>query len=48
MAAGALRDYLLEKGDTVDEGLEIRDHRARQPARGIRGPNLGNHFGLCS
>jgi diacylglycerol O-acyltransferase len=45
MAAGALRDYLLEKGDAVD-GLEIRaivpvNLRARGDGRG-----LGNKFGL--
>jgi diacylglycerol O-acyltransferase len=45
MAAGALRDYLLEKGDRVDN-LEIR---AIVPVnlRPIgQGKNLGNHFGL--
>ena len=45
MAAGALRDYLLEKGDAVD-GLEIRaivpvNLRPRGEGRG-----LGNQFGL--
>jgi WS/DGAT/MGAT family acyltransferase len=45
MAAGALRDYLLEKGDAVD-GVEIR---AIVPVnlRPIgQGKSLGNHFGL--
>ena len=45
MAAGALRDYLQEKGDTVD-GLEIRaivPVNLRPPGEG---KSLGNHFGL--
>ena len=45
LAAGALRDYLLEKGDAV-EGLEIRavvPVNLRAPGEG-RG--LGNRFGL--
>ena len=45
MAAGALRDYLLDKGDAVD-GLEIRaivPVNLRPPGEG-RG--LGNQFGL--
>jgi diacylglycerol O-acyltransferase / wax synthase len=45
MAAGALRDYLIDKGDSVD-GLEIRaivpvNLRAAGGAK-----SLGNHFGL--
>jgi len=45
MAAGALRDYLLAKGDAV-EGLEIRaivPVNLRPPGSGAA---LGNHFGL--
>jgi diacylglycerol O-acyltransferase / wax synthase len=45
MAAGALRDYLIEKGDAVD-GLEIRGIvpvNLRPPGSGR---NLGNQFGL--
>ena len=44
MAAGALRAYLLDKGDAV-EGLEIRaivPVNLRPPSQG----GLGNHFGL--
>ena len=45
MAAGALRDYLVEKGDAVD-GLEIRAIVPvnLRPAGGRR--SLGNRFGL--
>ena len=46
MAAGALRDYLLDKGDGVARELEIRalvPVNLRPPAEGH---NLGNHFGL--
>jgi len=46
MAAGALRDYLLDKGDAVSHELEIRalvPVNLRPPAEGH---NLGNHFGL--
>ena len=45
MAAGALRDYLLEKGDPVD-GLEIRAVVPvnLRPKGEVRG--LGNQFGL--
>lgn len=46
MAAGALRDYLIYKGDAVDETLEIR---AIVPVnlRSAEGAmNLGNYFGL--
>lgn len=45
MAAGSLRDYLLEKGDPVD-GLEIRavvPVNLRPPGEGR---SLGNQFGL--
>ncbi len=46
LAAGALRDYLEERGDTVDPGLSIR---AIVPVN-LRPPGavqrLGNHFGL--
>lgn len=45
MAAGALRDYLIEKGDGVD-GLEIRaivPVNLRPPGAAV---NLGNQFGL--
>ena len=45
MAAGALRDYLVARGDPVD-GLEIRaivPVNLRPPGEG---GNLGNHFGL--
>ena len=45
MAAGALRDYLIAKGDAV-EGLEIRaivPVNLRPPGSGA---GLGNHFGL--
>ena len=45
MAAGALRDYLIAKGDAVD-ALEIRaivPVNLRPPGRGAE---LGNHFGL--
>jgi diacylglycerol O-acyltransferase len=44
-AAGALRDYLVERGDSV-EGLEIRaivPVNLRDPGQGR---NLGNHFGM--
>jgi len=45
MAAGALRDYLLEKGDAV-EGLEIRAIVPVNLRPLDQGGNLGNHFGL--
>jgi WS/DGAT/MGAT family acyltransferase len=50
MAAGALRDYLLEKGDAVD-GLEIRaivpvNLRPRGSPGGPANTGLGNQFGL--
>src|SRR5260221_8576411 len=45
MAAGSLRDYLMEKGDSADS-VEIRAIVPinLRPAGG--GGNLGNHFGL--
>jgi len=45
MAAGALRDYLLEKGDLVDD-LEIRAIVPVNLRPAGAGKNLGNHFGL--
>ena len=45
MAAGALRDYLIEKGDAVD-GLEIRAIVPVNLRPQGDGKNLGNHFGL--
>lgn len=45
MAAGALRDYLLEKGDPVD-GVEIRAIVPVNLRPQGDGRNLGNHFGL--
>jgi WS/DGAT/MGAT family acyltransferase len=45
MAAGALRDYLSEKGDAVD-GLEIRAIVPVNLRPQGDGKNLGNHFGL--
>ena len=45
MAAGALRDYLLEKGDAVD-GVEIRAIVPVNLRPQGDGRNLGNHFGL--
>src|SRR5260221_5019481 len=45
MAAGALREYLLEKGDAVD-GLEIRAIVPVNLRPTGSGRNLGNHFGL--
>jgi len=45
MAAGALRDYLLEKGDSVD-GLEIRAVVPVNLRPLDQGGHLGNHFGL--
>jgi WS/DGAT/MGAT family acyltransferase len=45
MASGALRDYLIAKGDSAD-GVEIRSVvpvNLRPPGQGR---NLGNHFGL--
>ena len=45
MAAGALREYLLEKGDAV-EGLEIRAIVPVNLRPTGSGRNLGNHFGL--
>ena len=44
MAAGALRDYLEEKGDRVDAGIRaIVPVNLRPPAQAGQ---LGNHFGL--
>jgi hypothetical protein len=45
MAAGALRDYLLEKGDAVD-GLEIRAIVPVNLRPKGQGRGLGNQFGL--
>ena len=45
MAAGALRDYLIEKGDSVD-GLQIRAIVPVNLRPVGQGRNLGNHFGL--
>ena len=45
MAAGALRDYLQEKGDPVD-GLEIRAIVPVNLRPAGEGKSLGNHFGL--
>jgi diacylglycerol O-acyltransferase len=45
MAAGALRDYLLDKGDAVDD-LEIRAIVPVNLRPAGAGRNLGNHFGL--
>ena len=45
MAAGCLRDYLLEKGDPVD-GLEIRAVVPVNLRRPGEGRALGNQFGL--
>lgn len=45
MAAGALRDYLQEKGDPVD-GLEIRAVVPVNLRPLGEGRSLGNHFGL--
>jgi WS/DGAT/MGAT family acyltransferase len=45
MAAGALRDYLLEKGDTVD-ALEIRAIVPVNLRPAGAGKGLGNQFGL--
>lgn len=45
MAAGALRDYLHDKGDSVD-GLEIRAIVPVNLRPAGDGKNLGNHFGL--
>ena len=45
MAAGALRDYLIEKGDRVDN-LEIRAIVPVNLRPIEQGKNLGNHFGL--
>lgn len=45
MAAGALRDYLLEKGDRVD-GVEIRAIVPVNLRPRDDGGSLGNHFGL--
>lgn len=44
MAAGALRDYLLEKGDRVDGEIRAIVPVNLRPAG--QGHNLGNHFGL--
>jgi diacylglycerol O-acyltransferase / wax synthase len=46
MAAGALRDYLEDKGDAVDSSLQIRaivPVNLRPPSGALE---LGNHFGL--
>ena len=45
MAAGALRDYLIGKGDAVD-GLQIRAIVPVNLRPQGDGRNLGNHFGL--
>ena len=45
MAAGSLRDYLLEKGDSVD-ALEIRAIVPVNLRPAGSGRNLGNQFGL--
>ena len=45
MAAGALRDYLVDKGDAVD-GLEIRAIVPVNLRGAGEGRALGNHFGL--
>ncbi len=45
MAAGALRDYLIENGDRVDN-LEIRAIVPVNLRPVEHGKNLGNHFGL--
>ena len=45
MAAGALRDYLEEKGDAPD-GLEIRAIVPVNLRPLAQGKSLGNHFGL--
>ncbi|HSJ95863.1 MAG TPA: WS/DGAT domain-containing protein, partial [Myxococcota bacterium] len=45
MAAGALRDYLLDKGDPV-AGLEIRAVVPVNLRPADEAPALGNHFGL--
>jgi diacylglycerol O-acyltransferase / wax synthase len=45
MAAGAMRDYLLEKGDGVD-GVEIRAIVPVNLRPLGEGKSLGNHFGL--
>src|SRR5258706_11488150 len=45
MAAGALRDYLFEKGDSAD-GVEIRAIVPVNLRPAGAGRNLGNHFGL--
>jgi diacylglycerol O-acyltransferase / wax synthase len=45
MAAGALRDYLIAKGDDVD-GLEIRAIVPVNLRPFEQGRDLGNHFGL--
>ena len=45
MAAGALRDYLEERGDAI-EGLEIRAIVPVNLRPAAQAGNLGNHFGL--
>ncbi len=45
MAAGSLRDYLMEKGDSAD-GVEIRAIVPVNLRPAGAGRNLGNHFGL--
>jgi diacylglycerol O-acyltransferase / wax synthase len=46
MAAGALRDYLLDKGDAVARDLEIRALVPVNLRPPTQGHHLGNHFGL--
>jgi WS/DGAT/MGAT family acyltransferase len=45
MATGALRDYLIDKGDAAD-GLDIRAVVPVNLRPLDQGKNLGNHFGL--
>jgi WS/DGAT/MGAT family acyltransferase len=45
MASGALRDYLLDKGDSAD-GVEMRAVVPVNLRPAGQGRNLGNHFGL--
>ena len=46
MAAGALREYLLSKGDAVDDSLEIRAIVPVNLRSAGDASNLGNYFGL--
>ena len=46
MAAGALRDYLLSKGDVVDDSLEIRAIVPVNLRSAADASSLGNYFGL--